>query len=308
MSLKKGTTTISGLGSEGFSPSASVSKSGITTTITITDKNGTTTSQIVDENIQYSTIPTAGADTVGKVVQYIGTTDSNYTNGYFYKGISTTNGNQTIYDWEQVNVQDNITLDNTPTENSTNGVTSGGVFEALAGAGGGLDYTILNDWEGYINIATCKPIIYIPKDVGSNSTFRVYIDENRTYAKSYDLSYMSSSYVQLISITKIKEIDWNSSASGKNVFAYVDYYHMKDGRFRRDYYYRLNSEKTARIEDVTLVNGLLSKYVPSTISEKYTFDTLPETSVTPTTDNQFVNKSYVDAQIQALRNELSGGA
>ena len=48
MSLRKGNTIISGLGSEGYSPSASVSKSGNTATITITDKNGTTTAEVYD--------------------------------------------------------------------------------------------------------------------------------------------------------------------------------------------------------------------------------------------------------------------
>ena len=48
MSLRKGSTIISGLGSNGYSPSASVSKSSNTTTITITDKNGTTTAQVFD--------------------------------------------------------------------------------------------------------------------------------------------------------------------------------------------------------------------------------------------------------------------
>lgn len=48
MSLKKGNITISGLGSNGYSPSASVSKSNNTTTITITDENGTTTAQVFD--------------------------------------------------------------------------------------------------------------------------------------------------------------------------------------------------------------------------------------------------------------------
>lgn len=48
MSLKKGTTTISGLGTNGYSPSASVSKSNNITTITITDQVGTTTAQVFD--------------------------------------------------------------------------------------------------------------------------------------------------------------------------------------------------------------------------------------------------------------------
>lgn len=35
--------------------------------------------------IQYTTMPTATNSNLGKVFQYVGTTDSNYTNGYFYR-------------------------------------------------------------------------------------------------------------------------------------------------------------------------------------------------------------------------------
>jgi hypothetical protein len=31
-------------------------------------------------------MPTASVNTVGKIVQYIGTTDNTYTHGYFYEG------------------------------------------------------------------------------------------------------------------------------------------------------------------------------------------------------------------------------
>ena len=48
MSLRKGNITISGLGSDGYSPTATVSKSSNVTTISITDKNGTTSSQVYD--------------------------------------------------------------------------------------------------------------------------------------------------------------------------------------------------------------------------------------------------------------------
>ena len=48
MSLRKGNTIISGLGSDGYSPIATVSKSGNTSTITVTDKNGTTSTQVFD--------------------------------------------------------------------------------------------------------------------------------------------------------------------------------------------------------------------------------------------------------------------
>ena len=42
---------------------------------------------IVTEQIQYSSVPTASAANLGKVIQYIGATSANYTNGYFYKCI-----------------------------------------------------------------------------------------------------------------------------------------------------------------------------------------------------------------------------
>lgn len=44
------------------------------------------------------TMPTASATTVGKIVQYTGTTTSNYTNGFFYKGVSQESSSYEIED------------------------------------------------------------------------------------------------------------------------------------------------------------------------------------------------------------------
>lgn len=38
--------------------------------------------------IQYEVVPTAGIDYLGRIIQYIGVTDSSYTNGYFYKCVA----------------------------------------------------------------------------------------------------------------------------------------------------------------------------------------------------------------------------
>lgn len=99
MSLRKGNTLISGVGidgtngtngQDGFSPSASVSKVGSISTLTVTDANGTTSTEILDggQIIQYPVVPTASADNLGQIIQFTGTTDSTYTNGYFYKCVS----------------------------------------------------------------------------------------------------------------------------------------------------------------------------------------------------------------------------
>jgi len=65
----------------------------------------------VDSNIpQKSTLPTASSTLEGKIYQYIGTTDSTYTNGYFYKCVSDGEATPT-YSWENIN-----------TSNSSSGV------------------------------------------------------------------------------------------------------------------------------------------------------------------------------------------
>lgn len=56
------------------------------------------------EIIQYSIIPTAVSENVGKIIQYTGTTTQTYTNGYFYKCVSDGQDPET-FSREQVNVQ-----------------------------------------------------------------------------------------------------------------------------------------------------------------------------------------------------------
>lgn len=54
--------------------------------------------------IQYSTLPTAASTNLGQIAQYTGTTDANYTNGYFYQVVSDGQATPT-YSWENINVQ-----------------------------------------------------------------------------------------------------------------------------------------------------------------------------------------------------------
>ena len=59
---------------------------------------------IAPEIVQRSTMPQASEDELGNIYQFTGTTDANYTNGYFYKCVS--DGQQpATYSWSQVSVQ-----------------------------------------------------------------------------------------------------------------------------------------------------------------------------------------------------------
>lgn len=53
---------------------------------------------------QYSSMPQASEDELGNIYQFTGTTDANYTNGYFYKCVSDGQDPAT-YSWSQVSVQ-----------------------------------------------------------------------------------------------------------------------------------------------------------------------------------------------------------
>ena len=59
---------------------------------------------IEDKAVQVSTMPTASATELGNIYQFVGTTDANYTNGYFYKCVSD-GQTPTTYSWTQVEVQ-----------------------------------------------------------------------------------------------------------------------------------------------------------------------------------------------------------
>ncbi len=56
------------------------------------------------QEIQVSEMPTAAEALVGTIVQFVGTTDSTYTNGYFYECVSDGESTPT-YSWTQKNVQ-----------------------------------------------------------------------------------------------------------------------------------------------------------------------------------------------------------
>ena len=125
-------------GQDGISPIATVSKSGNTATVSITDANGTTTTTITD-----GVSPTITASKVGKVTT-LSITDSTGTNTVqindgvdgqgqgseeVHIGSSAPVGDEVVW----INPSDSGSIDNTPTVGSSSLITSGGVYSALQG-------------------------------------------------------------------------------------------------------------------------------------------------------------------------------
>ena len=75
--------------------------------------------------------PTASEENLGRVIQYVGETlDSHYTKGCFFKCIKGTLANGTVrYGWQRIEVSElgYLRLDEIPTENSNNPVSSHGI-------------------------------------------------------------------------------------------------------------------------------------------------------------------------------------
>lgn len=73
--------------------------------------------------IRATTMPTITASMVGAIVQYVGTTDSNYKQGWDYVAVSD-GATPPVYSWSPL-------MDTTPTNGSANAVTSGGIANLI---------------------------------------------------------------------------------------------------------------------------------------------------------------------------------
>lgn len=79
------------------------------------DENGQISRVGNGENSQVSVLPSPSTSNLGNVYQYIGTTDANYVNGFFYKCVS--NGLvPPTYSWVQIDVQPASGGESTPRE------------------------------------------------------------------------------------------------------------------------------------------------------------------------------------------------
>ena len=106
------------------------------------------------DTIQVDTLPTAGAEELGKVYQYIGSTTLTLTHGYFYECVSDGAGTPT-YSWSEVPVQEgsSITVDSAMSDSSVNPVQNKVITAALGNKvdkhqTGGVDDRLMTAAEG----------------------------------------------------------------------------------------------------------------------------------------------------------------
>lgn len=227
-----------------------------------------------DNSIQYSTMPTADATTVGKMIQYTGTTDANYTNGYFY--IGTTDGDPTpTYSWERLDVQ------------------PGAVYTA----GDGVNIT-----NNKISVNT--PIHYITNSTAplviEDSELGIYVCPDSTGFQVTGYSGGVTAGFGLLTgfIVITNNVIDKTSATYQDVGYVQGVVGDSSGGVLKQYFGPLRVLGTTGKPVLGQENSYSTvlTWGNATISGVKTFSTLPESSVTPTTNNQLTNKKYVDSK------------
>ena len=171
---------------------------------------------ITDENFdavpQFTTLPTASADNVGEVVQYIGASDATYTHNYFYECIEDSG----TYSWNQTNVQpdyntnDYTALLNKPSINNV----------VLSGNKTAADLSLLTDVTQGSNISIDKtnpanPVIsatgQVNSDWNSNSGLSQILNKPSLSTVATTGSYNDLSNKPTIPAAQVNS-DWNSNS------------------------------------------------------------------------------------------------
>lgn len=131
------------------------------------------------DTTQYSTMPTANADTLGEIVQYIGVTTNNYVNGYFYKCVSDGAGTPN-YSWENINVQASssiVSIDYSSIYSLTESSTSEQIIAAFGGADK-VDEIISAAKEGKLFLGTSEVPGTITTGIDTSMLVQVFYKEH----------------------------------------------------------------------------------------------------------------------------------
>lgn len=307
---------------DGYSPTATVVKENTTATITITDKNGTTTASISDgtDGIDGTdgVSPVVSMEKQGKVTT-LTITDATGTHtteiidgndgsgtGDMLKATYDTNDNGVVDNAEKVNnhtVETDVPADAVFTDTTYTagtGIDITGTVISNTQTSFTPEYTFLN---GRSVSPSINPVVLDEMEAGTYMIDLIYTSSTDfCYFKlSSEIQNTFSQYTEKNFVIIIpKKIDV-STLSNNDTLAIIKNYAgagSVDKTAGEAYIYLYyddtqSSKINSVIKKVYLKNVVTTAYT-QTITGKKTFDTLPESSVTPTTNYQLTNKSYVD--------------
>ena len=207
--------------------------------------------------------------------------------------------------------QNTLTFDDTPTLNSSNPVTSGGIKTAIDNISSGSIYlgklSDYNSSEKALSLNGLKEGVYcVFIDNASNYLYLKATYKGATLTNYYQTEGNSYYYQNNLFILKIvKELDDSLSTNTK--IAEVSFLAFNTDSMiikSRMFSVKIYTDELGKSGNISTFNVCTTDGA-QTISAKKTFNTLPESSVAPTTSNQFVNKKYIDDTIGDINSVLA---
>lgn len=229
--------------------------------------------KISNVTIQVLTMPTAASTLVGKIYQYIGTTTSSYTNGWFYRCIENIGTTPSTYEWQRVKMP-------------SDGVWSGTKAE----------FNLVKD---AIPIDTT---IYITDDDGSPTGGNKYTDAEKTKLAGIEAG-AEKNKIEHITLNGVEQTITNKTVAltviTKAVNDLANYYTKTQTYSKSEINSLINSISTGGFEVVSTL--------PSTDISTTTIYLVADTS--PSADNTYDEYIYVNntwEKIGSTAMDLSG--
>ena len=164
-----------------------------------------------EDVFRYNIIPSPSVDIEGAIIQYIGTTNANYTNGYYYQCVESPAGSGT-YIWVQKNVQPN----------------NGG-----GGGDGVVDgYYNSTDQLFYEDSAFLNPI------TGEDNTIYVDLNTNGLYR------YNGAIFIKVSSSAESIQVDTMPNADSTQLNKIYQYTGATDTNYTNGYFYKCKFDGT----------------------------------------------------------------
>lgn len=212
-----------------------------------------------------------------------------------------------ISNWNEK--QDTLQFDETPTQNSTNPVTSNGIFEALQNAGGGDVENYLGKVSDHASNSTAIDLNQLKKNViyfadkfflpNSNLSIKATYNNDTYYSSIGSFgSNETRDFLYLVIEKDIPEIVDTDTTIG------CCWFRSSTGSYYKSYI-RLSPTYISMGMSDTFDGWEVNLKWAQTITGEKTFNTLPKSSVEPTLDEHFTNKKYVDDLVGDISTVLS---
>lgn len=253
-------------------------------------------------------MPTAGSEYRGKIIQYVGESDGTYTKGYFY--VCNEEGSGT-YSWSQIDVQ------------PSGGGSTGGKIFTIATAKSNINSSDTEDYKTLCDffLSVCK---------GEGPVLSFYLDKD-SYASNLSSKYgiLSAKNIDLqdnyyyIRVEGISSTTHRSSNLyyGCSYSQYAAYSYLVDGGSNHDFYISKAEVDNGEVTHIYSVNSShlatnihLDGYDERVLKASmrgYPLGIDNTTDYTPTGDYNPATKKYVDDAVgnidTLLANLISGG-